>query len=175
MLITFSFFTLIFPNIFISFSFHGSSDMVHILEAHLICIILKLSVIFINVFKTFVAYSISRISYLLTSPLGKPDKSSSSSSGRSFFHDQTSISRFMKAMHASATPYVASNCSIIGTMSLSLHSNLMNVPSLFESGQPYNTGTELIFQSQSFMKNLASCAHIGQKTHDLSACFWLNH
>jgi hypothetical protein len=50
----------------------------------------------------------SRISDLLISSLRKPCKSSSSRSGTSFLHDQTSITGFTED-HAQDMPYIASN------------------------------------------------------------------
>lgn len=45
-------------------------------------------------------------------------------------------------------------CSIIGTESLSLFSNLANTVLLLECGQPSYTGIELTLQPQSFLKKL---------------------
>jgi hypothetical protein len=58
--------------------------------------------------KILIAHTMSRISDLLISLLGKPRKSSSSRSGRSFHYDRISVTWFTED-NAWNMPYVASN------------------------------------------------------------------
>jgi hypothetical protein len=115
MLISFSFFfTLILPTLLFSLLFCGSIDNVCLClscagsPVYMHHFVATLQRIFVNILKLLRTHTISRISDLLSSSLGKPCKLSSSRSGRSFLHDRTSITELTED-HASDTPYIASN------------------------------------------------------------------
>jgi hypothetical protein len=72
----------------------------HVLEAHFTHITLQpfFNVSSLMFAKLLIAHTMSRISDLLISSFGKPYKSSTSRSGKSFLHNRTSVTGFTKKL-----------------------------------------------------------------------------